>query len=178
MTTVETTISTPVTVLPVSFPTIMDAPEFPSLLRTYAEECLVPGSAPQRAIYEAMEKAGTMQCFAASVDIAEDVSDVSTAIHCPCLIGFASVLTTIMPHDGQRLATIESIFVDPDFRWTGAGNSLLLAAEQHAAAVGCLALVYTVRVDSALETVLSRRAGCQRTHSVFTRWLNKGGGQE
>ena len=148
---------TEVHVAPVSFVDILDAPNATGLLSAYAEECLVPGAKPQRAIYEAMEKAGALHCFGAySGDI---------------LVGFCSILVAVMPHTGQPLASIESLFVDPPCRDTGAGLMLLDAAEQWAQDFGCDKLVATARVGSTFDKVLSRREGYTLTHSQHTRKL-------
>jgi hypothetical protein len=144
---------------PVSFSAIMDDPAFPGLFEAYRTECLVPDAQPQRAIYEAMEKAGALKCFAAYTG------------HGATLIGFVSVVMTVMPHLGKRLATIESIFVGPDYRTLGADDDLLTAAEQHTMDSGCLALTALPRVGSAFDKVLSHRSGYTLTHSQHTRWF-------
>lgn len=152
------------TVLPVSFTAILDAPNAVVLLRSYAEECSVPDAEPQRAMYEAMEQTGVMQCFAVYFGEAS-------------LVGFVSVLRTIVPHDGHHIAAIESLFVDPIYRSTGAGFLLLAAAERFATDSGCRCLLASARLGSPLDLILSRRDGYDRTHSQHTRWLNgyKGG---
>ena len=150
-------IATEVKILPVSFVAILDAPNSGAIISAYAEECLVPGATPQRAIYSAMERAGALHCFAA---YSEDT-----------LIGFASVLTARMPHTGDLVATLESLFVEPLHRDTGAANMLLDAAEQYALDTGCSDLTYAARVGSRLDKVLSRRAGCKLTHAQYTRRL-------
>ncbi len=146
-----------VTIQSVRFSVILDAPNSADLIRAYATECLVPDSQPQPAIYAAMEKAGVLKCFAA---YAGNV-----------LVGFISILTAVMPHDGRLLATVESLFVSPDHRDTGAGNLLLDAAEEYARDSGCSKLAATARVGSAFDKVLTRRAGYKLTHSQHTRWL-------
>jgi GNAT superfamily N-acetyltransferase len=165
--TVAQVVAPEVTVFPVSYATILDAPNSPTLLRAYAEECLVPDAEPQRLIYEAMEKTGVIQCFAAYFDQEE--------YH--LLIGFVSILRSIVPHDGHLIAAVESLFVDPAYRSTGAGLMLMAAAEQFATESGCRCLLASARLGSPLDLILSRRAGYERTHSQHTRWLNgyKGG---
>ena len=146
---------TQITITAVPFSTILNAPNADLLLRAYAEECAVPDATPQRAVYAAVEQAGMIRCFAAY----SDASD---------LIGFISILAVTMPH-GNRLATIESLFVDPAYRSTGAANFLLDAAEQDARSAGCSNLAATARVGSVFEKVLSRRPGYSLTHSQHTR---------
>ncbi len=153
-----------VTVFPVSYAVILDAPNSPDLLQAYAEECLVPDAAPQRPMYEAMEKMGVIQCFAAYFNET-------------LLIGFISVFRTSVPHDGHLISAVESFFVDSSYRGTGAGLMLLAAAELHATNSGCRCLLASARIGSALDVVLSRRNGYEKTHNQHTRWLNgyKGG---
>jgi GNAT superfamily N-acetyltransferase len=150
-----------VTILPVSVAAIFDAPNAADLIRAYAKECLIPDAQPQRMTYEAMERTGVLQCFAAYAG-PEGAS---------LLIGFVSVICAVMPHCGKRLATVESLFVEPDYRDTGAGVDLIAAAEQCAVNSGCLAITASARVDSAFDKVLSRRAGYALTHVQHTRWL-------
>ena len=150
---------------PVPFSAIMDDPAFPDLLEAYADECSVPDAAPQRAIYEKMERAGVLHCFAAYSFASNSDPNFS-----PLLVGFISILTAEMPH-GRRLATTESLFVDPDYRHTGAGFLLLDAAEAAAAAAGCSDFVATARIGSAFDKLLSRRAGYALTHLQHTRRL-------
>lgn len=153
------TISAAVTVLPVSFATILDDPAAPALLQAYAAECLVPDAEPQRSLYAAMEKAGSIQCFAAYLNQTS-------------LIGFVSVIRTIVLHDGHFIAAIESLFVDLHYRSTGAGLLLIAAVEQFATDSGCRCLLSSARIGSALDLVLSRRDGYEKTHNQHTRWLN------
>jgi GNAT superfamily N-acetyltransferase len=127
------------------------------LIDEYAAECSIFCHDPQVEMYAAMERSGALQCFGAF--LANE------------LIGFVSVLSAVMPHHGKRVATIESLFVLPAHRDSGAGDDLLSAAEQYATESECVALLYTARIGSTLEKILSRRAGCEASHTVFTRWL-------
>jgi hypothetical protein len=156
-------ISRAVTILPVSYATILDDPAAPALLRAYAEECLVPDAEPQRTLYAEMERQGVVQCFGAYLDPAGDN---------PCLIGFISILRTIVPHDGHHIAAVESLFVAREHRSTGAFDLLVAAGEVHATVSGCRCLLASARIGSALDHVLGRRAGYARTHSQHTLWLN------
>lgn len=144
-------------VLPVRYLNIAAAANFRELSEEYATECAVPDASPQHQMYESMEKAGALQCFGAY-----EGDD---------LIGFASVLTSVMPHNGKRVGTIESIFVTAPHRDSGAGDELLTAAVSYAGVVGCICLVCTARIASAFERSLARRDTFELTHSVFTRWL-------
>ena len=160
-----------VTVLPVSVAAIFDAPNSADLFRAYAASCIVPDAEPQYAIYEAMDKAGIFHCFAAYTYTDFDKfiigKDPSTR-----LIGFGSVICSIMPHDGHLVATLGELFVDPPYRSTGAADLLMTALEQKADDLGARCFVCLARTGSAYDKVLSRRTGFKQTHSQYTKWLN------
>ena len=144
-------------VLRVSHVEILCAPNAQQLIDEYAAECSIPGADPQAERYAALEQSGALQCFAAYTDDE--------------LIGFASVLSAVMLHNGRRMGTLESIFVSQNHRSSGAGNALLTAAEQYAAEVECVGLSYIPRIGSTMEKILLRRSDCLPTHTVYTRWL-------
>jgi len=147
----------------VPFASLLADPNFLPLTRAYAAECLVPDAEPQPAMYEAMEQAGMLTCFAAYV------GDGQT----DRLAGFCSVITAIVPHDGHLVATTESIFVHPTHRATPAFSLLFAAAEDYATSAGCRVLTCGARRGSALDRVLSRRAGFSPTHTQHTKWLGE-----
>ena len=164
-------VDTQVTIVPVSFTAILDAPNAADLIHAYASECIVPDAEPQRPLYEAMEKAGAIHCFGAYAY--KDSFEMSTVNGCPSLlIGFCSVLCGIMPHDGHLVATISEMFVDPSYRSTGAADLLLGVAEQCATDAGCRCLISLARDGSPYDKMLGRRPGYNRTHAQHTKWLN------
>jgi GNAT superfamily N-acetyltransferase len=136
---------------------ILDRADGQGLVANYAEECCVPDAAPQRWMYIAMEESGVLTCFGAFVE--------------GLLVGFVSVITSVMPHHGKLVATVESLYADPEHRDSGTGNGLMAEAERHARESGCVCLTYTARVGSRLETILALRAGCERSHEMFTKWF-------
>lgn len=150
-----------VSILPVNSAIVFDAPNAENMLRAYATECLEPDGQPQREMYESLERMGALQCFAAYDGLA--------------LVGFISVLVSLMPHTGKKLAAVESVFVDPEYRDGGAGTLLLDTARRYAQSVGCTKLTWVVRLGSRLDRILSRRAGCSLTHHQYTENLVLGG---
>jgi GNAT superfamily N-acetyltransferase len=128
-----------------------------SLIAAYAEECAIPDAVPQRETYLAMERAGLLVCFGAYARGE--------------LVGFVSVIRSVMPHHGKMVATVESLYAAPEYRDAGAGIALMAEAERFAKESGCVCLTYTARVGSRLETVLALRAGCERSHEMFTKWF-------
>lgn len=131
------------------------------LLAEYAAECSIHEIGainPQPDIYEAMERAGISRMFGAFSE--------------GFLIGFASMLVTVLPHYGQKTATVESLFVSEPFRKTGAGLGLMAAMEDYASEAGCKAMLYSAPTGGKLERLLSRRKGSRRTNAVFCIALN------
>jgi GNAT superfamily N-acetyltransferase len=137
----------------VRYSDILGAPNAAELISEYAQECVVQID-PQVEAYRAMERAGAFVAFG--------VYDGDV------LVGFASVLMAVMPHDGRKVGTVESIFVSEGHR-RDTGGSLMLALEDYAQSAGCADLLYTARVGSRMEWILSHRKKCRHTHSVHTR---------
>lgn len=124
------------------------------LLKAYAEECSIPEigeTNPQAEMYAQMEKAGVAQCFGVYSDSQ--------------LVGFASVLATVVPHYGKKVATVESIYVAPQFR----GVNLLNVIEEYAKRRGCTAVLYSAPAYSRFARLLSLKY--RHTNSVFCRSL-------
>lgn len=131
-----------------------------SLLVEYAAECSIPELGPfnpQPAIYEAMDKSGMMECFA--------------AFHVEQIVGFAVLLTTILPHYGRKAGTVESLFVSVASRPLGTGLQLLAAVEEYARDAGCIVIFYIAPTGSQLERLLMARKAYRRTNGVFMRVL-------
>lgn len=141
----------------ISYATVLEARE---LLAEYAAECSIPEIGPvnaQAAMYAAMEKAGIAVIFGAFWE--------------GKLAGFASVLMTVLPHYGQRTATIESLFVAKAYRSKGLGPELMQMVETYAKEAGCKAILYSAPSGGKLERLLSKRKGMRQTNSVFCRAL-------
>jgi GNAT superfamily N-acetyltransferase len=130
------------------------------LLAEYEQECSIPligRTNPQADIYANLETLGLMQVF--GVYAGDE------------LVGFASVLFTTLPHYGKKVATMESLFVSKPHRSGAIGNRLLHTVEDYAQRAGCVAIQYCAPTGSAFDKLLSLRATCIRTNSVFTRRL-------
>jgi GNAT superfamily N-acetyltransferase len=88
----------------------------------------------------------------------------------PELIGFASLLLTVLPHYGKKVATVESLFVMPEYRTIGAGTELLRFIECFAANEGCTAILYSAPSGGKLAKLLELK-DYRRTNEVFCRPL-------
>lgn len=130
------------------------------LIAEYAAECSIPAIGeinPQHDAYAAMEKAGLLHSFMVGAD----------GIN----VGFAIVLTPILPHYGKRIATLESLFVTKDSRNSRAGRELMQTVEKYAEEVGCTGILYSAPAGGQLEGLLNARKEYQRTNAVFFRKL-------
>lgn len=128
-----------------------------SLLEEYAKDCLVKGYNPQEQIYENMYTAGVLHCLG---DYREGV-----------LAGFVSIIVSVMPHNGNRIAVIESIFCLHEYRNLGIGFHLIQAARDKAKDLGCDLISYLPRIGSAFDKILEHRDSCLKTHVQYTEWL-------
>lgn len=124
------------------------------LLKDYAAECSIPliGEInPQPAIYEGMERAGILKCFGFYEGLR--------------LVGFATVLTMVLPHYGKKVATVESIYAKRG------GKDIMQAIEAYAKRVGCVAILYSAPSGGRLERLLSLKKNMARTNAIFCRSL-------
>lgn len=129
--------------------------KYAGLIEEYAKESSVKGMPsifPQLSMYRQLEQNGTFYCIGAYL---EDT-----------LIGFVSILTTIVPHYGARVSTIESIFVGKKYRKTGAGTLLRLAAERYAKSQGSLGVLTCAPLHSKYSKLLPK-SGYAHTNEVF-----------
>ena len=147
---------------PVSYADWLFSEQAQLLIREYADECSIAeiGTAnPQPEAYAAMEASGMFHSFA--------------AYHQGRLVGFANLLTPVLPHYGVRVATVETLFVGKDFRSTSAGLDLRRALEDHAAAAGCVGILYSAPAGGQLERLLEASRHYYKTNSVFYRGLHE-----
>ncbi len=136
---------------------IRDARE---LLEEYAAECSLQELAPtnpQREMYAAMERSGNFQCFGVFVG--------------DWLVGFAIVLTYVVPHYGRKAAVAESLFLGSAHRHGRMGIELIQAVESHAREQGCVATILTAPAGSKLERLLGRLKPYRHSNTAFVRSL-------
>lgn len=139
-----------------------DVRHVPELLAEYAAECSNPALGrfnPQWSMYAHLEESGVLTAFGAySGDE---------------LVGFASVLVSILPHFGNKAATCESLFVRKSERAVGLGTELLSAVRAHSTHVEhCSHIFYIAPIGSQLEALLERDKRTHRTNSVFCETLS------
>jgi len=135
------------------------APNLQALFDAYAAEAKnkdLPPHKPNLQAYEQMEKSGILHVFG--------------AYHGADLVGFVTMLVTIMPHYNMRMATVESFFVDGDYRKGGTGQKLLDSAEAYAKLIDAPALFVCAPVGGRLADALPLM-GYRETNRVFFRSL-------
>lgn len=130
------------------------------LLTAYGDESRIPELGevcPSFETYRQMEGAGVMHIIGAFA---------------PGLVGLASLLVYGLPHyAGRKVCSMESFFVEPSARRSGAGLKLLRAAETRAAELGAAALMASAPVGGRLASVLPR-SGYRQSSQVFVRGLS------
>lgn len=132
------------------------APNFGALLDEYAGESAIDGLPHPKAkleLYRLMETSGVLKVIGAYDNDA--------------LVGFITVLTCILPHYSDYVSTTESFFVSKaDRHGTGAGISLLRAAESHAKEISSKGLLVCAPSGSTLAAVLEK-TDYRETNRVF-----------
>jgi len=138
----------------VSTADILASPYAAELLKDYAAECSIPliGQInPQPEIYAALEQAGVLTGFG--------------FYEGKRLVGFGTVLTTILPHYGKKVATVESIYAKRG------GKDLMEAIEAYARGVGCVAIFYSAPAGGRLEDLLLLKKNFSHTNTIFCKGL-------
>ena len=116
----------------------------------------LPPHKPNMAAYEQMERMGILHAFAAYSD--------------GVMVGFVTLLITVMPHYDTRLATTESFFVADGHRKGGTAKKLLDAAEAYAKLDGVSSFFVSAPVGGRLAQALPMM-GYRETNRVFFRSL-------
>jgi GNAT superfamily N-acetyltransferase len=134
-------------------------PNFEAVAEEYRAECAhagLPDPQEKLSLYFTLESSGVFHPYAAFKD--------------GRLIGFMALFTAKIPHYGYAMAVTESLFVAAAERHTGAGTRLIRAAERHARAVGCPAILITAPVSGKLSQVLPKMKYAP-TNTVFMKKL-------
>lgn len=142
---------------PIHFAEILAADR---LLSEYAAECSIPEIGqicPQPEMYAAMERMGIVR--------------VSGVFAGRSLVGFSSVIHSVLPHYGRKTATLESMFIEKESRRGGAGLKLMEAIEQDGTQNACGSALYSAPAGSQLEKMLSMQEKYRRVSSIFVRRL-------
>ena len=133
--------------------------EYFELIKEYSAESSIngmPSINAKLALYQQIEQSGTLCSYGAYLNSK--------------LIGFVTILTTIVPHYGAKVSTIESIFVGKQHRKAGAGALLRRKAAEHAKNQGAIGILTCAPVGSDYAKLLSKaKSGYRHTNEVFFR---------
>ena len=124
---------------------IWTSQEFEQIVRDYCEESGNPeiGEAdPSIEYYQRMEKYGVLRCAA--------------AYEGERIVGIVVVVTTLYPHFGKRVASVESLWLDRKHRAGGAGLKLIRKAQAMAREMGAVGIHYGARSGSRLAQLYGR----------------------
>ena len=143
----------------IAFDEIEAFPNFAGMVERYADESAIPGMPRpnrQKEMYRQLEQAGLFHLVGAFVGGE--------------LVGFVSLLASVLPHYGVMVASTESIFVEPEHRKSGAGKMLMREAERLATSIGAVGLLVSAPSGGRLAAILPR-SGYQESNRVFFRRL-------
>lgn len=137
---------------------IENAPNVVGLLDEYSHECAIEGLPVPTAnwpLYTKLEINGALQFLSATSN--------------GWLIGLATVISTIVPHYAAITSVMESLFVLPEYRKTGAGLKLMRLAEKHAKEMGATGLLISAPFYGSLVNLLEKDNNYKETNRVFFR---------
>jgi len=125
------------------------------MLDEYAQESSIkdmPHPKAQLSMYQDLEERGVLRVIGAYRD--------------NFLIGFVTVMCSVLPHYGKKVAITESFFVPKAYRKTGAGLRLLHAAQEYTKEQCAVGLLVSAPYQGSLSKVLPR-VGFKHTNEVF-----------
>lgn len=132
---------------------ILEATE---LLAEYASESSIDGMPTPKAkilTYKRLEFEGSIVCFGAFCN--------------DKLVGFVSILMSILPHYSAPAAIVESIFVSSKHRAGCIGGRLLKAAENHAKNSNASGLLISAPFGGNLAKLLEKTKSYRTTNLIF-----------
>lgn len=131
------------------------APEFGALSAEYAAESQIegmPSANPQWDAYRTLEGMGLLHVFSAVIEGE--------------LVGFISIIVSVLPRYGVPIVVSESYFVARKHRATLAGLKLLKVAEDEVRALGANVMLVSAPNDGTLAKLLPR-LGYRPTSTIF-----------
>ena len=143
----------------VPFAHLNNNPDVHELVRQYAEESHydgLPYPDPDIGMYERLDAAGALICYAAYCD--------------GRVVGFMIAIASSIPHYRQLMVSNESLFVAKPYRSTGAGVALIRSMVDHAKGIGAAAFMTTAPLTNGLGKILTRM-GFKHTNMVLCKAL-------
>lgn len=130
-----------------------------ALISEYADECAIAGMPrpnPSKQIYEQLEQAGMIHCFGAYKD--------------ESMIGFATLLVSMLPHYSRVTAITESLFVASKHRNSMAGIKLINTVIKQARRMQAVGVLVSAPTGGKLAKLLERM-NLKKTNEVFFKCL-------
>ena len=135
--------------------------EVAALIEGYEAESRIEGLPPANPnvpMYQAMHQAGALRVLAFIKDEKME--------------GFAVVMISPVAHYSAKLAVMESLYVVPVHRGSGAGWRLIKTAERLAKEAGAVGMFVSAPAGGTLEGVMeSEQSGYEHSNTVFFRAL-------
>ena len=135
---------------------LLEHKDWNAVVEKYADESSIkdmPRFKVDVALYKKLESFGSLSVFG--------------AFSGELLVGFLSVLVTVLPHYSTETAKIESLFVLNEYRHTGAGARLISKAKEAGKEKGAIGLLISAPFGGVLASALSKRKGFIETNRVF-----------
>ena len=145
------------TVKLISIDTFFSYKHIDSLLQEYSDESkgvLVPVVKTDIVLYKTLEDLGIL--------------DLIVMYNDETIVGFISLMTTVMPHYSEKASTVESIFVLKEHRKFGTGKVLISKAESIAKDKDAKAMFMSAPKDGVLSKVIGTY-GFTETNTVYTK---------
>lgn len=124
---------------------VIQHPDFNAVVEDYTAESgnpdLGPGM-PALDLYKQLESAGLFR--------------VECAVDGDRLVGMVTVLVTVYPHFGKKVASIESLWLSKDYRKGPAGLKLIRRAQVMAKEMGAVGAYFGAREGSRLAQLYER----------------------
>lgn len=153
-----------VTIKRVSPDVVFANPDYPALEASYmsmAHDALKVGASVMKDRYRQLYDTDVLDTFTVEEDGGK-------------LIGFAAVIYSPSLHTGHLCANVESIFIDPNARSTGAGIGLMCAIRTIAKARGCAAVFYSAQPGSKFDRLLGRMKGTKLAQHIYMQEIKRG----
>lgn len=148
------------TVQQISIDNLFDDYMFNELCKNYELESKVSTISisinPNRDIYKHLEDSGVLDCIG--------------CYYKDKLVGFMTIITSIVKHYSATSTVIESQFVLKEYRKYGAWNNMMKLAEQIAKDKGSFVIVMTSAIGTRFEKV-ANRSGYTATNIMYTKGL-------
>lgn len=143
-----------------TIPELFYSINFPNLVEEYVKECLTEGLLDPCIKFETYKKLEETSNYKVFVAIKEGK-----------LIGFITVLSSVLAHHDRVFSLIESWFVAKEYRKTGAGIRLLIRVEKYAKTIRSFATIVNAPLYGDLIKTMDKHREYKGIYKVFLKVL-------